>query len=68
MVQNIKANHEWIYGEPQLEDVLKDPIVHQVMLRDGVSPGSVLALAATARRHLADRLDQSSLATKTQAA
>jgi hypothetical protein len=35
--------------EPHLEDVLADPIVHQVMRRDGVEPAQLRALIAVVR-------------------
>jgi hypothetical protein len=36
-------------GEPRLEDVLADPLVHLVMRRDGVEPGQLRALIARVR-------------------
>jgi len=39
----------WI-GEPKLEDVLSDPIVHAVMARDGVDQAALRLLLAQAIR------------------
>jgi len=39
----------WI-GEPKLEDVLSDPIVHAVMARDGVDQAALRLLLAQATR------------------
>ena len=27
---------QWLHGEPSLDDVLSDPVVHAVMRRDGI--------------------------------
>jgi hypothetical protein len=39
-------------AEPDLEEVLDDPIVHMLLARDGVSRGDIRELVAEARRHL----------------
>ena len=36
----------WMYGEPALDDVLNDPIVHLVMRRDGIGVAEVRAAIA----------------------
>lgn len=28
----------WLQGEPEIEEMLRDPIVHLVMARDGLTP------------------------------
>ncbi len=39
-------------GEPALEDLLSDPIVHMIMQRDQVSADDIRAVADQARRNL----------------
>jgi hypothetical protein len=48
---SIRRARPWSAGgcEPCLEDVLADPIVHQVMRRDGVEPAQLRALIAVVR-------------------
>ena len=41
--------------EPDLDEVMSDPIVHLVMRRDGLSEGAVWGAIKTARAHLAAR-------------
>ena len=47
----IRPARPWSGGgcEPRLEDVLADPIVHQLMRRDGVAPADLRALIARVR-------------------
>ncbi len=48
------------YGfEPELDDVLDDPVVQAVMDRDGVGRDDILDLAASARERFADDDDGS---------
>ncbi len=43
------------YGsEPPLREALDDPIIQQVMLRDGVTRGDLMRLSAVARRSRED--------------
>ncbi len=42
--------------EPSLSDVLRDPIIHQVMRRDGVSAEQLTAVIAQAQSGLRRRL------------
>ena len=46
----------WSTGgcEPRLEDVLADPIVRQLMRRDGVEPAELRALTARVRARKGD--------------
>lgn len=48
---SVRRAHPWSAGgcEPRLDEVLADPIVHQIMRRDGVSPGDLRALVARVR-------------------
>jgi len=41
--------------EPQLSEMLKDPVVQAVMARDGVEPEEVIALMAEMRHRLRSR-------------
>ena len=34
----------WSEGEPKLQDVMSDPIVHLLMRRDGLTPETVWAI------------------------
>jgi hypothetical protein len=43
---------DWCRGEPALEDVLSDPIVHGVMKRDGIEMGVLRNLLRDAKRSL----------------
>ena len=36
----------WMYGEPTLDDVLDDPVVHLLMRRDGIGEAEVRAAIA----------------------
>ena len=42
--------------EPDLADLLADPVVHLVMRRDGVSTAELLAVITDARAKMWDRL------------
>ena len=45
------SSKAWFCGEPSVEELLSDPIVHLVMARDGLSPKQVRThLRAAARR------------------
>jgi hypothetical protein len=35
---------DWLHGEPSLDEVLADPIIHALMQRDGVDPRELKAL------------------------
>jgi hypothetical protein len=50
--------HRRVHGEPDLADVLGDPIVHLVMGRDGVAPEELTALIERARCGLRRRVCQ----------
>ena len=43
----------WLYGEPAIDEMLKDPIVRLVMRRDGIGEADVRAAIApvAARLH-----------------
>ena len=47
----VQRARPWSAGgcEPRLDDVLADPIVHQLMRRDGVEPAHLRALIARLR-------------------
>lgn len=42
----------WILGEPSIEDLLRDPLVHAVLRRDGLSPQDLLQAIALGRGRL----------------
>lgn len=43
----------WIVGEPSVQDVLRDPVVHAVLRRDGLSLHDLMRAIARGRRRLA---------------
>ncbi|MGF1628639.1 MAG: hypothetical protein ACFCUT_04145 [Kiloniellaceae bacterium] len=43
----------WIFGEPSIEELLRDPLVHAVLLRDGLDPQDLLRAIALGRGRLA---------------
>jgi hypothetical protein len=49
---------DWLHGEPSLDDVLADPIVHALMQRDGVDPHDLKALIEDVRCALRRRTAQ----------
>jgi hypothetical protein len=53
----------WILGEPTVEDLLRDPLVHAVLRRDGLSPQDLLQAIALGR----GRLDPALLVAATRA-
>ena len=48
---SIRRAHPWSAGgcEPRLDEVLADPIVHQIMRRDGVAPDDLRTHIARVR-------------------
>lgn len=46
------ANSAWIYGEPGIDELLRDPLVSLVLRRDHLSREDLLAALAVARRRL----------------
>ena len=51
-VANNTSSKAWFFGEPSVDELLSDPIVHQVMARDGLTPGQVRGHLDTAARRL----------------
>jgi len=43
----------WILGEPSVQEMLADPVMHAVLRRDGLSPGDLRLALAEGRRRLA---------------
>jgi hypothetical protein len=43
----------WILGEPTIEELLRDPLVHAVLRRDGLNPQDLLQAVALGRGRLA---------------
>lgn len=48
-----KGHKAWIVGEPSLQDLLADPLVHAVLRRDGLSLQDLRRAIALGRRRLA---------------
>jgi len=44
----LHQSESWLHGEPSIQEVMSDPIVHLVMRRDGLTPESVWAAIQTA--------------------
>ena len=44
----LRQSESWLHGEPSIQEVMSDPIVHLVMRRDGLTPESVWAVIQTA--------------------
>jgi len=47
-----EASH-WISGEPSLQDILHDPLIHAVLKRDGLSLRDLMQAVALGRSRLA---------------
>jgi hypothetical protein len=43
----------WILGEPTIEELLRDPLVHAVLRRDGLNPQDLLQAVSLGRGRLA---------------
>ena len=44
----LHQSESWLHGEPSIQEVMSDPIVHLVMRRDGLTPESVWAVIQAA--------------------
>ncbi len=44
----LHQSEAWLHGEPSIQEVMSDPIVHLVMRRDGLTPESVWAVIQAA--------------------
>lgn len=42
----------WLAGEPNVQDVLRDPVVHAVLRRDGLSLHDLMRVIARERKRL----------------
>ncbi len=51
-----RVNDPWRYGEPDIADVMADPIVHLLMRRDGLVPDAVWPVVRDAQARLGGRL------------
>jgi hypothetical protein len=58
---------DWLRGEPSLDEVLADPIVHALMQRDGVDAHDLKVLIEDVRRALRRRVVQHLVARRTPA-
>lgn len=48
----------WLDGEPTIDEVMADPIVHLMMRSDGVAPEDVWGIVRTVSTHLRERRRQ----------
>jgi hypothetical protein len=44
--------HDWTAGEPEIPDLLRDPVIHAVLRRDGLTPQDLADAIARARGRL----------------
>ena len=44
----MRQRETWFHGEPSIQEVMSDPLVHLVMRRDGLTPESVWAVIQAA--------------------
>ena len=44
----LHQSESWLHGEPSIQEVMSDPIVHLVMRSDGLTPESVWAVIEAA--------------------
>lgn len=51
--QPVTETADWIVGEPSVQEMLIDPVVHAVLRRDGLSLNDLLKAVANARGRLA---------------
>lgn len=51
-----EPSSDWITGEPPIDDLFEDPLVHAVLRRDGLGVEDLAQAIALGRRHLATRL------------
>ena len=54
----MQGSERWLSGEPNLDDMLKDPIVRLLMKRDGLSEDMVRRVFRDAAERLRARSDQ----------
>ena len=48
----MRQSKSWLQGEPSLQEVMSDPIVHLVMRRDGLTPEDVWPVILAASEQL----------------
>lgn len=51
--QPVTETANWVVGEPSMQEMLIDPVVHAVLRRDGLSLNDLLQAVAEARGRLA---------------
>ena len=44
----MRQSESWFHGEPSIQEMMSDPLVHLVMRRDGLTPESVWAVIQAA--------------------
>ena len=58
-VRTVTAQDDWLKGEPPIEEILTDPIMHLVMRRDNLGPADVWAAIDRGRAALHGRAPHS---------
>jgi len=52
---HVEHKQAWLRGEPTIEEVMADPIVHFVMRSDGIRPEDVWETVRIASNHLREQ-------------
>lgn len=50
---SLRETADWIIGEPSVQDLLRDPLIHAILQRDGLCPQDLLQAIALGRARLA---------------
>jgi len=51
----VVRKRDWVHGEPTIDDVMADPIVHFVMRSDGIKPEDVWEIVRIISTHLQEQ-------------
>lgn len=52
---HVVQKRAWLHGEPTIDEVMADPIVHLVMRSDGIKPEDVWETVRIASNHLREK-------------
>jgi hypothetical protein len=59
---SLRETADWITGEPSVQDLLRDPLIHAVLQRDGLGLQDLLQAIALGRARLAPPAAESNAA------
>jgi len=51
----VEQKRDWLCGEPTIEEMMADPIVHFVMRSDGITPADVWETVRIVSTHLREQ-------------